>query len=58
MKPVFPKECKSYIKGGYCYHEKGDRSRCYGRIRCHVKEGSDTKCINFILKHKKESIKK
>ena len=56
MKKINPKECKYYAQG-YCCHRVMcglSRDRCrkiwhcrYGRLRCHVKIGSDTKCISF-----------
>ena len=58
MKKINPRECKFYAQGYCCpSHTKRcgkPRNRCreiaycsYGRTRCHVKIGSDTKCINF-----------
>ena len=54
-KKINPRECKSYGKGEYCcgrlYSKCKDKcntfSHCVNRLRCHVKIGSDTRCINF-----------
>ena len=58
MKKINPKECKFYAQGYCCpSHTKRcgrPRNRCReiaycgdGRSKCHVKIGSDTRCINF-----------
>ncbi len=57
MKKINPRECKHYAQGYCCYRVRCGltRDRCreiahcgYGRERCHVKIGSNTKCIQFI----------
>ncbi len=64
---INPKECKSYGRGGYCCATErnlkcrdkcNSYSWCAQRLRCHVKIGSDTKCISFkskgVRRHNKE----
>jgi hypothetical protein len=58
VKKINPKECKYYAQG-YCCKKVMcglNRNRCreiahcghhFGRGKCHVKIGSDTKCISF-----------
>lgn len=65
---INPRECKSYGKGGYCCTRAMcglGKDRCneiahcgHGRLRCHVKIGSDTQCISFKPKSKHITKKK
>ena len=62
MKIINPKECQYWNEGGYCCDDLDCEnksccnliSHCGMRMKCHVKIGSDTKCISFVQIRKKK----